>query len=79
VDVDQQLGVPMLLGIGPLIGAGQGEPSLVIAGGQQGGHGTVLNVDVGEATVARVTPAGMDRLHQSPPEFPLGHLCLVTR
>ena len=45
-DVDQQLGVPVLRGVSPLVGAGQGEPPLVIAGGQQGGRGAVLNVNV---------------------------------
>ena len=48
----------MPLGMGPFIGAGQREPPLVIAGAQQSGRGAVLNIDVGEATVARLAPAG---------------------
>jgi hypothetical protein len=55
--------------VGPLVGAGQGEPPLVIAGGQQGRRGTVLNVDVGEAAVTRAAPTGVDRLHQLPPQY----------
>jgi hypothetical protein len=30
VDVDQQLGVSLMLEVGPLVGAGQGEPPLMI-------------------------------------------------